>query len=204
MSEKVDSAGSLLNAMGGTRGLLDSGLPALVFVTTFSITKDLRTSAYAAVGLALLLGIYRLVKRDTLQHTLSGILGVVICAVFARSTGKAENFYLPGLFINGAYALAYAVSNLVKWPIFGLIIGAINGEGTAWRKDPATLAKYIRIGWLWVAMFSLRLVVQYPLYVSENVTALGIARVIMGWPLFLLTGYLTWVMLKSKKEELAV
>lgn len=201
MSEKVDSAGSLVNAMGGTRGLLDSGLPALVFVSTFSITKEIRTSAYAAVGLALILGLVRLIKRDTLQHTLSGIFGVVICAFFASRTGKAENFYLPGLLINAAYAMAYAVSNLIKWPLFGLVIGAIEGTGTSWRKDPVKVATYIRIGWLWTAMFAVRLLVQYPLYLAENVTALGIARVVMGWPLFLLVGYLTWTMLRTKKES---
>lgn len=198
MSEKVDSAGSLVQAMGGTRGLLDSGLPALVFVATFTITKDLQLSSIVAVGLAVVLGVFRLIKRDTLQHALSGILGVGICAFIATRTGKAEDFYLPGLWINITYAAAYAVSNLLKWPIFGLIIGAIEGTGTSWRKDPAKVATYVRIGWLWVAMFTIRVVVQYPLYLAGNVTALGIARVIMGWPLFLLTGYLTWLLLKKK------
>lgn len=198
MSEKVDSAGSLVNAMGGKRGLLDSGLPALVFVSAYSITKDLQLSSILAVGLAVILGVARLIARDTLQHALSGIIGVGICAFIATRTGKAEDFYLPGLWINITYAFAYAISNLAKWPIFGLIIGAVEGTGTSWRKDPAKLATYTRIGWLWVVMFVLRVAVQYPLYLAGNVTALGIARVIMGWPLFLLTGYLTWQLLRKK------
>jgi len=85
----------------------------------------------------------------------------------------------------------------VRWPVFGLLIGAIQGIGTSWRADPAKVALFTRIGWLWAAMFGLRVAVQYPLYLSGSVTALGFARVVMGWPLFLLVGYLTWRMLRA-------
>ena len=62
----------VIDALGGKKGLLDSGLPALVFLIAFNISKDLQKAATAAVITALVLAILRLAKKDTLQHVISG------------------------------------------------------------------------------------------------------------------------------------
>jgi hypothetical protein len=41
------------------------------------------------------------------------------------------------------------------------------------------------------------LIVQYPLYKSGNVNALGAARLIMGYPLFIATAWATWLVLRK-------
>ncbi|OIQ73643.1 hypothetical protein GALL_447200 [mine drainage metagenome] len=188
---------AILTALGGTRGLLDSGLPALVFLLIFTPTHKLNDAIYGALIISAILTIIRLARKDTLQHALSGLLGVAICAIFSRSTGKAQDFYLPGLIINVIYGTVYAATNLAGWPILGLVLGPIIGEGTLWRKDSRRKSAYVRAGWVWVALFGSRLIVQYPLYRAGAVTELGIARVIMGWPLFLLAGWLTYLILRA-------
>ena len=188
----------VLNALGGKRGLIDSGLPALVFLIVFNISsKDVDTALYAAVELSILLTLLRLIKRETIQHAFSGLIGVGICALISKRTGNAADFYLPGLWINAAYGLLYAITNLVKWPILGVMLGPILGENLLWRKDPARLNAYIKAGWLWVAMFAARLIVQYPLYKSGNINVLGTARLLMGYPLFILTAWGTWQILRK-------
>ena len=188
----------VLNALGGKRGLIDSGLPSLVFLIVFNISgKDVDTALYAAVALSILLTLLRLIKRETIQHAFSGLIGVGICALISKRTGNAADFYLPGLWINAAYGLLYAITNLVKWPILGVMLGPILGENLLWRKDPARLNAYIKAGWLWVAMFAARLIVQYPLYKSGNINILGTARLLMGYPLFILTAWGTWQILRK-------
>ena len=188
----------VLNALGGKRGLIDSGLPALVFLIVFNISgKDVDTALYAAVALSILLTLLRLLKRETIQHAFSGLIGVGICALISKRTGNAADFYLPGLWINAGYGLLYAITNLVKWPILGVMLGPILGENLLWRKDPARLNAYIKAGWLWVAMFAARLIVQYPLYKSGNINVLGTARLLMGYPLFILTAWGTWQILRK-------
>ena len=188
----------VLNALGGKRGLIDSGLPALVFLLVFNISgKDVDAALYAAVALSILLTLLRLIKRETIQHAFSGLIGVGICALISKRTGNAADFYLPGLWINAAYGLLYAITNLVKWPILGVMLGPILGENLLWRKDPARLNAYIKAGWLWVAMFAARLIVQYPLYKSGNINVLGTARLLMGYPLFILTAWGTWQILRK-------
>jgi len=56
----------VLGALGGTRGLLDSGLPAIVFLIAFNITHNLNKSTIVAIALSVIFAIARLVKRETL------------------------------------------------------------------------------------------------------------------------------------------
>ncbi|MGA0410702.1 MAG: DUF3159 domain-containing protein [Candidatus Nanopelagicaceae bacterium] len=187
----------ILSAFGGKKGLLDSGAPALFFLIAFNFSKDVRDSAYLALGFSMVITIIRLVKRDTIQHALSGVIGVAFCAWLSNRSGKAEDFYLPGLWTNAIYGAAYAFSVLIRWPVVGLILGPLLGENFKWRKDPARRSVYAKATWIWVGLFAARLVIQYPLYLAGNVNLLGTARLIMGFPLFALAAWLTWRVVKS-------
>ncbi len=186
-----------MSAFGGTRGLLDSGLPALVFLVAFNISHELRRAIIASLVIAAILAITRLIRKDTLQHVLSGFVGVAFCAFLANRTGQAQDFYLPKLFTNLAYGSAYLIANLVGWPIMGLLLGPILGENFLWRKNPARKRVYVRAGWLWVALFFGRIVVQYPIYRAGNVNLLGTVNLAMGYPLFILTAWGTWMIIKQ-------
>ena len=118
-------------------------------------------------------------------------------------TGRAEDFFLPGLLINAAYAAGYAISILVGCPLLGVIIGSVTGQGMAWRKDPAQVRMYARASWLWVGLFLLRLAVQLPLYLAGAVVALGTARVAMGIPLFALGIWLSWLVIRREHAATA-
>ena len=74
----------VLSAIGGTRGLIDSGLPSIIFLITFNIWHNISRAAVAAVALSLIFAIVRLFKRETLQHAISGVVGVLFCALLAR------------------------------------------------------------------------------------------------------------------------
>ncbi len=187
----------VLGALGGTRGLLDSGLPSILFLIAFNISHSLNSSALIAIALSVILAIARLAKRETVQHAVSGVIGVAFCALLARHTGKAADFYLPGLIINVIYGSVYTIANLTGWPVIGVLLGPILGENFAWRKVPARKNAYRKAGWIWVALFVSRLVVQYPLYKSNHLNWLGTARLVMGYPLFIVVGWATWLILRK-------
>ncbi|MFM7859865.1 MAG: DUF3159 domain-containing protein [Candidatus Nanopelagicaceae bacterium] len=188
---------AILKAMGGKRGLIDNGLPSILFLIVFNIQKDLQTAIYAAITLSGLLTVVRLAKRDTLQHAISGAIGVLICAWFASRGGQAKDYFIPSFIKNSAYAVVYALGNLTGWPILGLLIGPIIGENLEWRKHPARKRVYIMAGWVWVGMFVLRVLIMYPLYQADQLNALGVASLGLGYPLFLLTIWWTWLIIKT-------
>ncbi len=197
MSEHNQDKETVINALGGKKGLIDSGLPSIVFLVVFNIKHDLKSSIWAALTLSIILGIIRLAKKDTIQHSISGILGVLICAYFANRTGNASDFYIPKLLTNLAYGTAYLVANLVGWPLLGIVLGPLLGENFEWRHDPARKKIYTRASWIWVLMFFTRIAVQYPIYKSGNVNLLGTVNLAMGYPLFFAAAYGSWLVIKT-------
>jgi hypothetical protein len=197
MSEHNQDKETVLKALGGKKGLIDSGLPAVIFLLTFNLRNNLREAIIAALSLSVVLAIFRLVKKDTIQHSISGILGVLICAYFANRSGNASDFYIPKLLTNLAYGTAYLVANLVGWPLMGIVLGPLLGENFEWRKNPQRKKMYIRASWIWVAMFFSRIAVQYPIYRSGNVNLLGTVNLAMGYPLFFAAAYGSWLVIKT-------
>jgi hypothetical protein len=190
----VDVAG----AIGGRRGLLDSGLPGLVFVTVFTLNgQDLRPALWGALGVAGLLTVLRLVRREPLTQTLAGLVGVGIAAYFASRTGEARNYFVPGFLLNVGYVLAYSVSALVRWPLVGVLVGPLLGEGLQWRNDPPRLKAYSLATWMFAGLFAFRLAVQVPLWLLDRVFVLGTVKVLMGVPLFALVAWLSYLVIRS-------
>jgi Protein of unknown function (DUF3159) len=180
-------------AIGGWRGMIDSGLPAAVFVIAYLVTsQQLRPSVIAALVAGLGIAIVRLARHESLQQVVAGFFGVAVSALVATRTGRAENYFLIGILINVGYMLVYAVSCIVRWPLLGLVIGYVRGDATGWRKDPRQYRAYATASWIWVAMFGLRLVIQLPMYFAGAVGMLGVAKLALGWPLFLLAAYLSY------------
>ena len=192
----------LVRAIGGWRGLFDSGVPAAVFVIVYlasgSITgnNDLSLALWLAIAAGVVVAVWRLTRRESLQQVLAGFVGLGVSAFVASRTGRAEDFFLPGILINLAYGTAFLVSILVRWPLLGVVIGFITGEGLSWRQDRQLRRAYAAASWIWVAVFGIRLLVQVPLYLAEAVGPLGVARIILGWPLFLAAAYVTYRVLR--------
>jgi hypothetical protein len=187
----------VISAFGGKKGLIDSGIPSVLFLVVFNISKELQSALIAAIVVSALLTIIRLVMRDTVQHAFSGFIGVLICAWFANRTGNASDLYIPKLLTNLGYGTVYLIANLAGWPILGLMLGPILGENLRWRNYPARKKAYIQASWLWVGMFFLRIAVQYPIYRTGNVNLLGTVNLAMGYPLFLATAYGSWLILRA-------
>jgi hypothetical protein len=106
-----------------------------------------------------------------------------VAALIALRTGRAADFFLLQLLSNAASALAWAVSIVIRWPLLGLVVGGVLGQRSRWRRDRALLRAYARGSWIWVLQYVLRVAVFLPLYAAGQVVALGVARVVLTWPL---------------------
>ncbi len=54
-----------------------------------------------------------------------------------------------------------------------------------WRRVPGIVSVSTKLTWVLVGMYAVRLSVLVPLYLSGQVTALGVSRLALGWPLYL-------------------
>lgn len=191
----------LLAAAGGVRGIAESVLPGLIFLITFTVTRDLTASLIGSVAMAAVFLVARLVQRTPLTQAFAGIIGVALSAFLAMKTGKAEDFYTIGFLTNAGYIAAMVVSIAVRWPILGLLFGYARNEGVRWRTQPERLRAYRVATWILVGVMAARLAVQVPLYFASAVDALGAMRLIMGVPLYALGLWLAWLVSRPVKVQ---
>jgi hypothetical protein len=181
----------LSEAIGGWRGAIESAIPTLAFAITWSRTENLRTALVVAgvcVGVAL---IVRLLQRQDIRFIAYAAVGVGISAFFALRSGKAEDAFLPGMLQNAALLLLLLATNLARWPLFGFVVGVAEPEAFAdnptwWRRHPGIVTVAARLAWVLIVLNVVRLAVMVPLYFAEQVGALGVAKVVLGWPAYLL------------------
>ena len=205
--EQRPATPALVEALGGKRGLVDSGLPAVVFVFVNSVVQvisgreqALRAALVAAVVTGVAIVGLRLLRKEPLQQAVSGFLGLGLAVFFAARSGEARGFFLPGIWINIAYGVAFFVSALVGRPLVGAIYSAVEGLGSRWREDPRLrrVFAYASVGWALV--FGARAAVQGTLYVLDRPGLLAAARLLMGWPLTIAAVALTVAYVKRARR----
>lgn len=203
-SRQVTEA-ALFEAFGGVRGMVETVVPGLLFVTIFTINKDLHTSAIAALAVSLVLAAVRLVRRDTVKHAFSGVFGVGFGVVFAMMTGNAKDFYLPGMLYTLGLALAYMITTVAGVPLIGLILGPVFKENLSWRtRNPGRKKAYAKASWAWGLILFAKCAILFPLYWWADTTQLGWVLIALKIPPFLLAVYLTWVFLAKAPPPIDV
>ncbi|CAL9410524.1 DUF3159 domain-containing protein [Streptomyces sp. DH-12] len=196
---------ALFEAFGGVRGMVETVLPGLLFVSIYTVNKDLHMSALAALGVALVMVVVRLARRDTVKHAFSGVFGVGFGVVFAMMTGNAKDFYLPGMLYTLGLALAYIVTAMAGVPLIGLMLGPVFKENLSWRtRNPGRKKAYTKASWAWGLILLAKCAILFPLYWWADTTQLGWVLVALKIPPFLLAVYLTWVFLAKAPPPIDV
>lgn len=206
-AERFDVA----SAVGGWRGVMESAAPTLVFVVVMAVRPSALVAALAASlavsGAALAA---RLVQRQGLTQVLGGAVLALISAAWAWRSGEASNFYAVGLLINAVWLAGCLLSLAVGRPLVGILMGlwraaaggadaddVVRSEDTAARA--AEHRRHRAATAVLAAMFALRLAVEVPLYLTgaAGVGALGVARLVLGLPLFALTAWFIWLLVRD-------
>lgn len=197
---------AVISQIGGVRGLVDSGLPIIVFITVNAFTS-LSVAVWSALAAGAVLLLARVIRRENVQQAVSGFLGVAIAAFIARQTGEARDFFLPSLWSTAGFGLAFLVSAVIRWPLVGVVTEFMwptpgLAEPRAWRSHRILMRTYTWLTLLWAAVYLLRIAVQGSLYVANDVTLLGTTRLIMGWPLTALEALLTVYLVRRVRRRI--
>lgn len=177
----------LATALGGRRGVVEGAAPIALFTLGWITTHDLRVSLLISIGAAVVLLLVRLIQRSTVQFVLNAGVGIGIAAIFAARSGEARDVFLPGILLNAGYAVAFILSIVVGWPVVGFMIGSITGDPTEWHADRPLVRLCTQLTWILALPCILRVIIQYPLWVTDHVGWLGTAKLALGWPLQLAT-----------------
>lgn len=173
---------TVLQQVGGVPGLIYASVPSIVFVAADAVT-GLHGATALAVGAGAGIALLRLLRKEPLQPAVSGLLGVAIGAFIAYQSGEARDYFLVGIWSSLVLAVVFLASVLVRWPLVGVIWGAMSGRGQAWRADASARMGYDLATLALVATFAAKFVVQNWLYGLDATGWLAFARIAMGYPL---------------------
>lgn len=184
-------AEQMAQQLGGWRGMLESSVPILVFVVV-NILWDLRPALIASVGVAVAIGVLRLVQGRPVRHAVNGLFGIALGAFIAWRTGEARDFYLPGIIQSYIFAGALLLSAAIRQPIVGWGWSVIMAGGKSeWRTDRRLMRTFIWLTVVWAVVWIAKVSAQYWLYLEKQDDLLGIARLVLGVPPYVLLIALT-------------
>jgi hypothetical protein len=191
--------------LGGWRGLVESSIPVAVFVVV-NLAWQLRPAIFAACAVALVIAAVRLVQRRPIRHAVNGLVGVGIGAVIALRSGEARDFYLPGILYGYGYAAALLLSAAVRQPLVGWLWSVIVAGGRSdWRGDARLVRTFTWLTLLWGAVWLAKVGVQHLLYEANAEDALGVARLLLGYPPYaLLLAVTIWTVRRVTREPAIV
>jgi hypothetical protein len=187
---------ALLARAGGVRGLISTAVPVATF-GAMSAVFNLTAAVAAALGAAAIVLAWQLVRRESVRPALLGFAGVALCAAFAFVTGRAKDFYLPGIWMYLGLAIVFTTSVLVRRPIIGVMWAWVTGRDDTWRRTPRVRRAFDAVTIVMAVVSWLRFVVQYYLYDTDQAGLLAVARIAMGWPIFVVTTTLIYVAIRS-------
>lgn len=187
----------LEQAIGGWRGAIESGAPAVAFLLAYQFgSHDLELAIKAAALVAVVAAVLRIVRKGSLQFVISGVIGVAISAWLVSRTGQAKDYFVPGLLTNAGWGIAYLVSVLVRYPLIGILVGSLEGEPLKWVRDLDRRRAASLATWCWVGLFGGRLLIELPLYFSGALNALGAAKLLLGWPPYVLVVWISYRLMR--------
>jgi Protein of unknown function (DUF3159) len=201
VSDKQTGAQAILAQMGGVSGLIYSSVPVLVFVPISSIF-GLVPAIAAALTIAALILVWRLIRRESVQPAVSGFMGVGICALIAYIVGESKGYFLYGIWMSLLWAVVFLVSVLIRRPVVGYIWSWVNGHDRTWRQVPRAVRVFDIATITWVLVFASRFVVQRHLYDADETGWLAAARIAMGWPLTAVAALATYLAIRSAQRAL--
>lgn len=187
-------------ALGGRMGMIKAGIPGLIFTISWLIGKDIRFSLIAGGVVAVLFGINRLVRRETLKYVANAMFSMAVGWLFVRwaaSSGGSEQdqalaFFLPGILWSGGYTVMLAISCLTRWPMIGFLLGGPPEDPFQWRKDRQVVDLCVKLTWIFAIPGAIGVLLQGPVWLlgkSEVISAgaavaiIAVLRLGLGWVL---------------------
>lgn len=199
--KRSSKAHAVLEQMGGVSGLIYSSLPVVAFVPV-SQFFGLTAAVYSALGIAAVILVWRLVRRESTQPAISGFIGVGVCAGIAYFMGESKGYFLLGIWSSLIWASVFALSVLIRRPVVGYVWGWVNDHDRDWRSVRKAVRAFDIATVVWVFVFASRFVVQHHLYDADQTGLLGIARISMGWPLTAVAALVTYLAIRAAQRAI--
>lgn len=175
----------LRTVLAGRQGLLDALLPPLAFLIA-NATLGFNWALWISLALAVLIALWRLLRKQSLWYALGGVAGVGLAVLLARWLGGSEGYFLPGLISGLGTVILCLVSVAAKRPLVAWTSHLTRRWPLDWYWHPKVRPAYSEVTLAWAVFFSLRTYLQYLLFEQGAGQTLGWVQLLTGWPAILI------------------
>lgn len=192
MSRSGELIAELRQVVFKNRRWLDSLLPPLVFIIVNAIS-GFQFALIGALLMAVIIGSYRLLRRQPWSYAFGGVGAVILASLIARFIGGAEGYFLPGIFSGALTTILCTISIIIKRPLVAWTSYLTRRWPLDWYWHPRVRPAYSEVTFAWAIFFALRTFIQYELFQNQAAGTLGIVQLLTGWPaliILLIASYL--------------
>ena len=183
----------LRDLVSGGVAIADGVAPPLLFVVADAMS-GVTTATVVGIGSALMITAWRLARNRGVRFALAGLLGTAFAATVALRSGSPGVFFLPGIISGSVTSLVIVLSIAARRPFVAWTSRLTRGWPLGWYWHPYVRPAYTRTSWIWAMFFAMRAFIQWRFYVAGDTVALGVARVVLGWPALLVLLISTYVL----------
>lgn len=181
--------------------IVDSALSPAVFVGV-NLVAGLTAGAIAALALAVLVMLYRLLKRQDVTYAIGGVFGTGIAVAIALRTGSTEGFFWPKVLTNTAIFVVLAGSVAFKKPVIGFLMETILQAPAKWWQHDRVRPALSEWTIVWALTAALKAVVYLLLILAGRDGALLAVSVAFGYPLTAVLGFGGYVYIRARLKRL--
>jgi len=182
----------LRTVFAGQNSFLDAILPPILFLLVNGLA-GFQAAMWSALALSIVIAIARIVRKQSLTYALAGVVSVAVAIGIAWFLGKSEGFFLPGLISGSMTLLLTIVSLVIRRPMVAWTSYIARRWTLGWYWHPRVRPAYSETTFAWAVFFAARLLLQYSVFQSENVTLLAVTNFITGWPATILLLVFTYL-----------
>ncbi|GAB4280529.1 MAG: DUF3159 domain-containing protein [Candidatus Promineifilaceae bacterium] len=176
----------------GSRNIMDAIIPPLLFLLLIR-WAGFSFAAWSALGVSLLLVIWRAARRQSMKTAVSGVIGVLISLALVRLLNREESFFLPGILTGVGTVLVGFGSIIAGKPMVAWTSGLARRWPWAWYWHPRVRPAYTEVTWFWIIFFLARVLLQLNLFQEQAAARLAGVNLLLGWPATLLLLIISYV-----------
>jgi hypothetical protein len=198
----------VLGKVGGRRGLIEGGIPPIVFAATNAIVglqghgdQALPLAVAAAAVSALGILALSIAQGSSVIGAVRGSVLLLVAIGFALWTGSARSFFLPGIYVDALYTVGITLSIVVGRPVVGFAYALLMGLDDSWRQHRRLRVAFTLASAAWAATYAARTTAQVWLYRADQTELLAVAKLVLGWPLTALAVVATLAAIRHARSE---
>jgi hypothetical protein len=182
--------------------LVDAAVGPLAFAAANAVA-GVGAAVATGLGLASTVVGWRLFRGGSPAYALGGVGGTALASTVVLVTGRAEDYFLPGMVSGAAISVALLTSLAVGRPLVAVVSSVTRRWPLGWYGHPRVRPAYVTATWIWAGFFGLRSLGQYLLYRQGSVELLATVRVVTGWPALMGLLVVTFLVGRRRLEALS-